>query len=98
MLLALWGMLVVSSVDNVLRPLIISGQGRIPFLWVFFGVIGGLAAFGLIGVFVGPVLLSVTLTLIAEFGHVPPPILARPSDGSRRRVNLRRSRPADRAG
>lgn len=67
--MALWGLLLVSSVDNVLRPVLISRSGamRIPFLLIFFGVLGGLAAFGLLGLFLGPVLLSVTFALIAEF-------------------------------
>lgn len=67
--MALWGTLLVSSVDNFLRPLLISRGGAIPipFLVVFFGVIGGLAAFGLLGLFLGPVILSVTFALIAEF-------------------------------
>ena len=65
--LLLWGALVVSSIDNVLRPILISGPTRIPFLLVFFGVLGGLAAFGLVGLFVGPVILSLAFTLLAEF-------------------------------
>lgn len=66
--MAAWGLLLVSSVDNVLRPLLISsGETRIPFLLVFFGVIGGLAAFGVLGLFLGPVLLSVVFALLAEF-------------------------------
>lgn len=68
--LGLWGLLVVASVDNVLRPLLIGGRGRIPFLLVFFGVLGGLASFGLLGLFLGPVLLSVTTTLVTEFAKV----------------------------
>jgi len=67
--LALWGSLVVSSTDNWLRPLLISGPARIPFLLVFLGVLGGLSAFGLVGLFVGPVLLSLAFTLLAEFGR-----------------------------
>jgi predicted PurR-regulated permease PerM len=72
--MALWGVLLVSSVDNVLRPLLISRSGamRIPFLLVFFGVLGGLAAFGMLGLFVGPVVLSVTFALVAEWPHKPP--------------------------
>jgi predicted PurR-regulated permease PerM len=66
-LLAGWGVAVVSSVDNVVRPLLISAGGGIPFLLVFFGVLGGLAAFGVLGLFLGPVLLSIAFTLIAEF-------------------------------
>jgi predicted PurR-regulated permease PerM len=65
--LLLWGALVVSSIDNVLRPILISGPTRIPFLLVFFGVLGGLAGFGLVGLFLGPVILSVAFTLQADF-------------------------------
>lgn len=69
--LALWGGLVVSTADNWLRPLFIGGTARIPFLLVFFGVLGGLSAFGVLGLFVGPVLLSVSFTLLAEFTRRP---------------------------
>ena len=67
--MGLWGLLLVSSVDSVLRPLLISrsGASEIPFLLIFFGVLGGLTAFGLLGLFLGPVLLSVTFTLLADF-------------------------------
>ena len=61
--LLLWGILVVSTVDNVIRPLVISGAGRIPFLVVLFGVLGGLTAFGAIGLFLGPVILAVLLAV-----------------------------------
>jgi len=61
--LLLWGFLVVSTVDNVIRPLVISGAGRIPFLVVLFGVLGGLSAFGAIGLFLGPVILAVLLSV-----------------------------------
>lgn len=68
--LALWSVLVVSSMDNVLRPLLISGRGQIPFLLVFLGVLGGLGSFGLLGAFVGPVILSVTFALVVEFSRI----------------------------
>jgi len=68
--MAVYGAALISSIDNVLRPLLISGGAtRIPFLLVFFGVLGGLSAFGLLGLFVGPVLLSVTFALVAEFSE-----------------------------
>jgi predicted PurR-regulated permease PerM len=68
--MAVYGALLVSSIDNVLRPLLISrSPQRIHFLVVFFGVLGGLAAFGPLGLFVGPVLLSVALALVGEFGR-----------------------------
>jgi predicted PurR-regulated permease PerM len=51
----------------VLRPLLISSVTRVPFLLVMFGVVGGLAAFGLVGVFVGPVLLGVASAVWREW-------------------------------
>jgi Ca2+-transporting ATPase len=60
--LLLWGVLAVSTVDNVIRPIVISGAGRIPFLVVLFGVLGGLSTFGPIGLFLGPVILAVLLS------------------------------------
>lgn len=65
--LLLWGTLVVSSVDNLIRPLVISSATQIPFLLVMFGVIGGLAAFGLIGMFLGPVIVAVLLAVWREW-------------------------------
>ncbi len=65
--LFLWGALVVSWVDNLIRPLVISGPTRIPFLLVFLGVLGGLNAFGLIGLFLGPVLLAISVAIWREW-------------------------------
>lgn len=62
-----WGALAVSWIDNVVRPLVISGATRIPFLLVMFGVLGGLAAFGLIGLFIGPVILAVAMAIWREW-------------------------------
>lgn len=65
--LLLWGALVVSWVDNLVRPLVISNATRIPFLLVMFGVLGGLAAFGLVGLFLGPVILAVVMAVWREW-------------------------------
>lgn len=65
--LALWGGLVVSWVDNIIRPLVISGATRIPFVLVMFGILGGLAGFGMIGLFIGPVILALSLTVWREW-------------------------------
>lgn len=65
--LGLWGALIVSWVDNVIRPLVISGATRIPFLLVLFGVLGGLANFGFIGLFLGPVILAIGLAVWREW-------------------------------
>lgn len=65
--LFLWGALVVSWVDNLVRPLVISGATRIPFLLVMFGVLGGLTTFGFVGLFLGPVILAVMLAVWREW-------------------------------
>jgi predicted PurR-regulated permease PerM len=61
--LAAWGALVVGMVDNFLRPLLISGRAEVPTLAVFVGVMGGLSAFGFIGLFVGPIVLGLLVAL-----------------------------------
>jgi|SRR6185312_12539645 predicted PurR-regulated permease PerM len=65
--LLLWGFLLVHPIDNILRPWLISGAARLPLLVVMFGAIGGLAAFGLIGLFAGPVLLGVAMVIWREW-------------------------------
>jgi predicted PurR-regulated permease PerM len=57
----------VSTVDNIIKPLIISRGSSLPFVVVFLGVLGGVIAFGVIGAFLGPVLLAVTYHLILEW-------------------------------
>ena len=61
--LLLWGFLVVSTVDNVIRPLVISGASQVPFPVVLFGVLGGLTTFGPVGLFLGPVILATLLSV-----------------------------------
>ena len=63
----LWGLLVVSSVDNILKPLLISRGSDLPFVLVLLGVLGGAVAFGFIGVFLGPVLIAVGFALLKEW-------------------------------
>ena len=65
--LMLWGLILVSWVDNIVRPLVISNATRMPFLLVVFGVLGGVLAFGLVGLFIGPVLLAVSLAIWREW-------------------------------
>jgi predicted PurR-regulated permease PerM len=60
--LLVWSV-VVASLDNFLRPILIKKGADLPLLLIFAGVIGGLLGFGLIGIFVGPVVLAVTYTL-----------------------------------
>ena len=57
----------VGVLDNVMRPLLIKKGADLPLLLIFAGVIGGLLAFGIIGLFVGPVVLAVSYTLLNEW-------------------------------
>lgn len=59
-----WGVVVAGSADNFLRPLLVSGRAEIGTLTAFFGVIGGIGAFGVVGLFLGPVVLALALALI----------------------------------
>jgi len=61
--LAGWSIVVVGSADNFLRPILISGRVEVPTLAVFIGVMGGLSAFGFIGLFVGPIVLGLLVAL-----------------------------------
>ncbi len=65
--LFLWGLLVVSAVDNFIKPLIISHGSDLPFILVLLGVLGGVVAFGFIGVFLGPVLLALGFAMVKEW-------------------------------
>ena len=62
----IWG-IAVSSVDNVIKPWLISQGSDMPFILIFFGVLGGALAFGFIGVFLGPTLLAVGFRLLEEW-------------------------------
>lgn len=83
--LLIWSLL-VGSMDNVLRPYLIRKGADLPLLLIFAGVIGGLLAFGLVGIFVGPLVLAVAYTLTgawiggptpdAQSDNSPPPPLA----------------------
>ncbi len=64
-----WGTCIVSTSDNVIRPLVISGSTQIPFLLIMFGVLGGLASFGFVGLFIGPVILAILLAIWREWLH-----------------------------
>jgi predicted PurR-regulated permease PerM len=66
-----WGFFVVSGVDNVLRPYLISRGSRLPLILMFFGVLGGLMAFGFLGVFLGPTLLTIGYVLLQEWSGAP---------------------------
>jgi predicted PurR-regulated permease PerM len=58
---------VAGTLDNVVRPLLIRRGADLPLLLIFAGVIGGLMSFGIIGLFIGPAVLSVAYTLLAKW-------------------------------
>lgn len=66
-LLIAWGALVVSTIDNFLRPKLIRNQTKLHELFVFFSVLGGISVFGLLGLVLGPVVLAITLGLLQTF-------------------------------
>ena len=65
LILLIWGAAVVGQVDVVVRPYVVSTRVKVHTLLVFFALLGGVEAFGIIGIFVGPVILSVTLAVLA---------------------------------
>jgi len=67
--MALWGLVLISSIDNVIRPYFISLGSNLPLLVTLLGVFGGIIAFGFIGLFIGPTLLAVAYTLIIEWSQ-----------------------------
>ena len=71
----------VGLMDNLLQPLLIGTRAQLPMLFLFFASLGGLASFGLLGLFLGPILLAVLLELFRiyreEFQDQPSEILAK---------------------
>jgi predicted PurR-regulated permease PerM len=79
--LAAWGLLVVSTIDNVIKPLVLQGQSKLHPLLALLSVLGGVAALGPIGIFVGPIavaFLQAALTMLAaeidSFDHLEKPL------------------------
>ena len=62
-----YGFVVISGIDNVIKPLLISRGSSLPFALVFLGVMGGVVAFGFVGLFIGPTLLAVGLTVLDQW-------------------------------
>lgn len=70
--LGIWGMFVISGVDNVLKPYLISRGGNLPLVVVLLGVFGGILAFGFMGLFLGPTLLAVAFSLLGDWVNSTP--------------------------
>ena len=73
--LGVYGIGAISGADSVIRPYFIARGAQLPFLLTVLGVLGGALAFGLLGVFLGPVLLGVGFTLVAEFARAEEPLV-----------------------
>ncbi|MGH8440431.1 MAG: AI-2E family transporter [Pseudomonas sp.] len=76
--LGIWGTFIISGVDNVLKPYLISRGGNLPLVIVLLGVFGGLLAFGFIGLFIGPTLLAVAYSLLLDWSRSEPVAPPRP--------------------
>lgn len=69
MFMVVYGVVAISGIDNVVKPLLISRGSSLPFVLVFLGVFGGVIAFGFVGIFIGPTLLAVGLALALRWTH-----------------------------
>lgn len=71
--LIVYGVVVISGIDNVIKPLIIGERTKLPTLFLFFGILGGLQAYGFLGVFLGPVVLATIMAFVKiyrqEYAH-----------------------------
>jgi predicted PurR-regulated permease PerM len=65
--MVIWGIFVISLVDNFLKPLLIGEKARIPTFLLFFGILGGLKLYGFLGVILGPLLIGLLLTFAAIY-------------------------------
>ena len=74
--MALWGLLAISTIDNLVKPYLISRSSHLPLLLIILGVFGGVIAFGFIGLFIGPPVLAIGLTLVKLW------IARRPPEGA----------------
>ena len=70
--LAIWGGLLIGSLDNVLRPRLVGQRAGLHDLIIFFSVLGGLQVFGILGLFVGPVVVAVALAVVEIFRQMTP--------------------------
>lgn len=72
LILTLWGSVVIGMSDNLLRPTLVGKKAKMHDLMIFFAVLGGLRAFGVLGILMGPVVLAVSLTLLEAFRRADP--------------------------
>jgi predicted PurR-regulated permease PerM len=61
--LVIFGSVVIFAADHVIRPVLIGGAARLPFVWILLGIFGGAGAFGLVGLFLGPAIVAAVIAL-----------------------------------
>jgi predicted PurR-regulated permease PerM len=71
--LALWGAFVIGGIDNIMKPYFISRGSNLPLMLVLLGVMGGVVAFGFIGLFIGPTLLALAYSLLMGWSSIQKP-------------------------
>ncbi|TBU97677.1 AI-2E family transporter [Phytopseudomonas dryadis] len=81
--LGIWGFFIISGVDNILKPYLISRGGNLPLVVVLLGVFGGILAFGFMGLFLGPTLLAVAYSLLSDWVERKAPLPPRDGDAPR---------------
>jgi predicted PurR-regulated permease PerM len=67
-----FGFVVVFIADHAVRPFVIGGAARLPFLWVLLGILGGLESFGFLGLFLGPMTMAALISLWRDWTRSPP--------------------------
>lgn len=67
--LALWGV-VITAMDSIIKPWVIGNEAKLPLFWLFFTTIGGLKVYGLLGIFLGPIILSLGMAFLAIYREV----------------------------
>ena len=67
--LAIFGVIVILLADNYVRPLLIGGSVQLPFIWTLLGIFGGLENFGLLGLFLGPTLMAVLISIWRDWAE-----------------------------
>jgi len=68
-LLLLWGALLVSTIDNLIRPYLMRGKTNLPAIVIFFAVLGGVGTFGAMGIIIAPMITVFLLTLLEMYGQ-----------------------------
>lgn len=70
LLILIWGTLVMLVSDHIVRPMLIGDSAELPLIWIILGILGGLETFGLLGIFLGPVIMATTVSLWREWTNV----------------------------